>query len=357
VREESRKSFRMIGYPEGEESMTLVVDLHQDAAAFDTLADPWTALLEESANDTLFLTPPYQKSWWHHLGQGDLVLLAAHEGDDLLGVAPLFATETPDEGRVLQIVGCVEVSDYLDWVTAQGREEDVLAALVDFLAGPDAPPWDRLDLCNIHQGSPTLDLLPQLGRDQGWKAETEVQEVCPVVTLPDTWEAYLDMLDGKDRRELRRKLRRAGAVDGLEWYIVGPEHDLDTEVEDFLELMAKSTPEKEAFLTPERRAFFHTLARVTLEAGWLQLSFLELRGQKLASYFNFVYNNRVLSYNSGLDWQTAPKLGAGVVLTGRLIEHAIEEGRAAYDFMRGDERYKYRFGGEDETVHRIVIER
>ena len=337
--------------------MTLVVDLHQDAAAFDTLADPWTALLKDSANDALFLSPPYQRTWWHHIGEGDLVLLTAHEEDDLLGVAPLYATDEADGKRVLQIVGCVAVSDYLDWVTARGREEAAIDALLDFLAGPDAPLWDRLDLCNIHQGSPTLDLLPPLALDHGWDVETEVQEVCPVVTLPQTWEAYLDALDGKDRRELRRKLRRADAVDGLEWWIVGAEQDLEAAVDDFLELMARSTPEKEEFLTPERRAFFHTLARVTFEAGWLQLSFLALRGQKLASYFNFVYNNRILSYNSGLDWQTAPKLGAGVVLTGRLIEHAIEEGRTAYDFMRGDEQYKYRFGAEDEIVHRVVVDR
>ncbi|MGD1994324.1 MAG: GNAT family N-acetyltransferase [Anaerolineae bacterium] len=337
--------------------MTLVVDLHHDAAAFDALADAWAALLKDSANDTLFLSPRYQRTWWQHLGKGDLVLLAAREEGNLLGVAPLFATNAPDGKRVLQIVGCVEVSDYLDWVTARGREEAVLAALLDFLASPKAPPWDRLDLCNIHLGSPTLDLLPQLVQEQGWDVETEVQEVCPVVNLPDTWEAYLDALDGKDRRELRRKLRRADAVDGMEWYVVGPEQELEAEVDDFLELMAQSTPEKAEFLTASRRAFFHTLAEVTLEAGWLQLSFVELRGKKLASYFNFVYNNRVLSYNSGLDWQTAPKLGAGVVLTGRLIQRAIEEGRVAYDFMRGDEQYKYRFGGKDETVHRVVVER
>jgi CelD/BcsL family acetyltransferase involved in cellulose biosynthesis len=346
-----------MGHPKGGETMSLAVELHQDAAALDTLADAWTELLKNSDNDTLFLSPPYQRTWWRHIGEGDLILLTAHEENDLLGVAPLYATEETDGKRVLQIVGCVAVSDYLDWVTARSREEAVIGALLTFLDSTDAPAWDRLDLCNIHQGSPTLDLLPQLAQDHGWDAMTEVQEVCPVVTLPDTWEAYLEMLDGKDRRELRRKLRRADAVDGLEWYLVGPEHDLEVEVDDFLELMAQSTPEKEEFLTPARRTFFHDLARRIFEAGWLQLSFLKLRGQKLASYFNFVYNNRVLSYNSGLDWQTAPKLGAGVVLTGRLIEHAIEEGRIAYDFMRGDERYKYRFGGEDETVHRVVVER
>jgi CelD/BcsL family acetyltransferase involved in cellulose biosynthesis len=335
--------------------MTLRVRLHHDPAAIDELAAAWTALLRHSPNDTLFLTPAFQRVWWRHLGEGELVLLSVEEGSELLGIAPLFAVQDPERERVLRIVGCVEVSDYLDWVTPAGREEPVLEAILQFLAGANAPPWDVLDLCNIHQGSPTLELLPQLAQARGWAVSTAFQEVCPVVALPDTWEAFLEALDGKDRRELRRKLRRAAGVDGLEWYFVGPEHDLDVEVEDFLDLMARSAPEKAAFLTPAMRAFFHELAHVTLAAGWLRLSFLKLRDQKLASYFNFVYGNRVLSYNSGLDWQVAPKLAAGVVLTGHLIQNAIEEGREAYDFMRGDEEYKYRLGGQDDRIYQVVV--
>lgn len=335
--------------------MALFVSSYREPAIFDTLADEWTALLHRSASDALFLTPAYKRVWWRHLGEGELLLLTARADSLLVGIAPLFVVERPDQGRALQTIGCVEVSDYLDWIVALGREEEVLGALLDFLDGPDAPPWDLMDLCNIHRDSPTLWVLPELARARGWQVETEVQEVCPVVALPATWEEYLASLDRKDRHELRRKMRKAEATEGLRWYIVGPEHDLEREVEDFLALMAKSTRQKAGFLTPPMRAFFQDLARVAMDAGWLQLSFLEVKGRKLASYFSFVYNNRVLVYNSGLDWEAYPDLSAGIVLTGLLIRHAIRQGREAYDFLRGDEPYKYRFGGQDVTVHRLMI--
>ncbi|HID90109.1 MAG TPA: GNAT family N-acetyltransferase [Anaerolineales bacterium] len=330
------------------------IEPFQTSSAFDRLAEEWDTLLCRSAMDTIFLTPTYQRTWWRHLGQGDLLLLTVREGEELTGVAPLFLTE--QEGRrVLQTVGCVEVSDYLDWVLAPGREEEILAALLDFLNG--SLTWDAIDLCNVHQDSPTLALLPAPARRRGWSVRTEVQEVCPVVDLPETWEAYLASLGRKDRHELRRKMRRAEAMEGLRWYIVGPEHDLGAEMEAFLHLMAASAPEKAAFLTAPMRAFFQELARATFEAGWLQLAFLEVEGRRLASYLNFVYDNRVLVYNSGLDWEAYPTLGAGIVLTGLLIRHAIEKGRETYDFLRGSEPYKYRLGGKDVTVHRILIER
>lgn len=340
--------------------MPLTVESHHRPEVFDALADEWALLLRRSASDTLFLTPDYQRIWWRHLGQGQLSVLTVREAgpgpeSPLLGVAPLFATERPGQGVVLQTVGCVEVSDYLDWIAAPGREEEVLEAILYFLAGTDGPGWDRLELCSIPQHSPTLRLLPVVAGRLGWAVQVQVQAVCPVVWLPSTWEEYLSILDRKDRHELRRKLRRAEANQGLNWYIVGAQHPLEDEVEAFLDLMAKSSRQKAAFLTEPMRAFFRELAQVAWHHGWLQLAFLQWGGHRLAGYFNFVYRNRVLVYNSGLDWRADPGLGAGVVLTAFLIRHAIAEGREAYDFLRGSEDYKYRFGGKDVGVHRIVV--
>ena len=337
--------------------MALLVHSYFDPGGFDVLAREWNDLLHRSAADTLFLALEFQHTWWRNLGEGDLSILAVRDNGELVGIAPLFATTDSQGRRTLSIVGCVEVADYLDFIVAPGSEDEVYAALLDYLVSPSAPAWDVLDLCNIHQDSPTLRILPPLAEDRGWVASTIRDDVCPVVTLPETWEEYLQMLDGKQRREIRRKMRRAGAQAALHWYIVGRERDLVAEVEDFLDLMAASTPDKAAFLTPRMRDFFHQLARVTYEAGWLQLAFLEIGDRKAAAYLNFVYDNRVLVYNSGLDWQTFPKVGAGIILIAYCIRHAIERGREVFDFLQGDERYKYEFGGQDVEVRRLLVRR
>jgi CelD/BcsL family acetyltransferase involved in cellulose biosynthesis len=338
--------------------MTLSVHSHHDANGFEALAGDWNRLLSHSATNTIFLTLEFQRTWWRHLGEGELLILALREGNgnggELVAIAPFFVTNNPQGQRVLSTVGCEEVADYLDLIVARGQERTFYTALVDYLAGPSAPAWDILDLCNIHQDSPTLDVLPGLAKARGWTTSTAKDDVCPIVQLPGTWEEYLEMLEGKQRREIRRKLRRAGPSD---WYIVGPDHDLEAEIEDFLDLMAASTPDKADFLTPRMRGFFRRLARVMYDAGWLQLVFLAVGERKAAAYLNFVYDNRVLVYNSGLDWQTFPSLGAGIILTAHCIRHAIEHGRKVFDFMQGDERYKYQFGGQDVEVRRLLIHR
>jgi CelD/BcsL family acetyltransferase involved in cellulose biosynthesis len=44
-----------------------------------------------------------------------------------------------------------------------------------------------------------------------------------------------------------------------------------------------------------------------------------------------------------------------VVLLGHLVRDAIERGATRFDFLRGEERYKYEFGPVAEDVHAVTI--
>jgi CelD/BcsL family acetyltransferase involved in cellulose biosynthesis len=47
----------------------------------------------------------------------------------------------------------------------------------------------------------------------------------------------------------------------------------------------------------------------------------------------------------------------GWVLLGELLQWANENGRKHFDFMRGDEDYKFRFGAQKRNVLRVTISR
>ena len=110
-------------------------------------------------------------------------------------------------------------------------------------------------------------------------------------------------------------------------------------------------------MTEEMQAFFRAVATILAEHGWLQLSFLDIGGRPVASYFCFEYRNEVLVYNSGYDATASPHLSPGWVLLAQLIQRAIAEGHARFDFLQGNEDYKHRFGGVDEPVYRTLIRR
>jgi len=95
--------------------------------------------------------------------------------------------------------------------------------------------------------------------------------------------------------------------------------------------------------------------RCAFQGGCLQLAFLEVGGQKAAAYLKFDYLNRIWVYNSGLD-RSYMQYSPGWVLLGHLIKWANDNGREEFDFMRGDEDYKYKFGAVDRFVIRVKID-
>ena len=344
------------------------LSVYCDESVFGRLRAEWNHLLARTSVDTIFLTWEWQSTWWRHLGarRGPLYILTARDEGRLVAIMPLYLSS---EGslRTLQVVGCIEVSDYLDIIVEKDREEEVYANLLDWLDGPEAPSWDLLDLCNQPAASLAHTLLPDMVRRRGWRAEVLQEDVCPVVELPAPgseaassagWEQYLAKLDKKQRHEIRRKLRRLEReAPGSSLRLVEGGPDLPVAVDQFIGLHVMSAPEKQEFMNEEMRSFFHAIAEVASERGWLQLAFLELDGQPAASYFCFDYANEILVYNSGYDAQRSPQLSPGWVLLAKLIEHAIAQGRQRFDFLQGDEEYKYRFGGVDSPVYRTLIRR
>ena len=163
--------------------------------------------------------------------------------------------------------------------------------------------WQTLDLRNIPAASPTREILSAAAASSRLPFTSQVEEVCPVITLGASFEAYLESLDKKQRHEIRRKTRKAYDEAEIRWHCVDGTHDLDEAVEQFVELHQRSKAGKDEFMTPAMVDFFRALARVTYEAGWLELAFIAVNGRQAATYFNFVYNDATLCYNSGYDPQ------------------------------------------------------
>lgn len=332
------------------------VEVYTEAEGFTILAREWNELLKRSVSDTVFLTWEWQTTWWSYLGQGDLFLIAVRDDEGrLIGLAPLYRMESEKGERRLAVVGCVEVADYLDIIAARGHEETVYAAVLDSLEGEKAPAWDVAIMCNIPGDSPTFSLMKTMAEERGYETWLGVQDVCPVISLPATWDGYLASLDKKQRHEIRRKARRIEGQAQVHWYIVGEEHDLAAEVEALIDLHQKSSADKDDFMDEQMKDFFRAICRIMAQRGWLQLSFIEINGHKAASILSFDYGNDILVYNSGYDPESYAHLSPGIVLLAYCIEHAINLGRAHFDFLRGDEVYKYRFGARETRIYRLIL--
>lgn len=337
------------------------IEIIQDETRWAQLAEEWNQLLSHSSTDVPFLRYEYLSAWWQHRGggeweEGDLlyILTARSQDGALAGSLPLFKSKNRAGNPVLVLLGSIEISDFLDVLCAPDLLSDFLeAALTHLKADPD---WESIELNNLLEDSPTLAALPGLAEAHGFSYQQERLQPSPYVVLPDDFDAYLETLDGRYRREMVRKMRNA-----LGYFIpvtvrqVTAEDDLQAEVEDFFAMM-REEPEKDAFLTPQMAEQMQAVTAAAAEHGWLDLRWLIVGHDKAAGYVNFQYNDRVWVYNSSRADKFS-NLSPGIVLLGLLIQEAIEQGKTELDFMRGDEEYKYQLGGQDRWVLKATISR
>lgn len=101
-------------------------------------------------------------------------------------------------------------------------------------------------------------------------------------------------------------------------------------------------------------AFFRRVVAAFVERGAARLWFLDTASGPIASFITLEWDDTVGLYNSGFRPDRAT-LSPGVVLLAHLIRDAIERGKRRFDFLRGEERYKYEFGPVAEDVCAVRI--
>lgn len=326
-----------------------------------SLETDWNALLESSHTNAPFLRFGYLRQWWQTRGGGEwpdssqLMLVTAREGEELVGVAPLFLAEY-ENIPTLMLVGATEISDFLDFICQPQSLPGFVSGLLDFLHASGQPAWSRMILDNIPDTSPTLALIQDWAARNQHTFSNEPLHPAPFIRLNSDWEGYLASLDKKQRHEIRRKMRRAEEKAGsLLWRTTRDISQLEQDEKEFLALMSFDD-DKKCFLTNTMNIQMAAGMRWAMDEGILLLAFLEIDQQPAAAYYCFDYANAIWVYNTGIN-PAFMEYSPGWVLLAYLLRWANENHRAVFDFMRGGEDYKYRFGAVKRWVTRSVLQR
>lgn len=295
-----------------------------------------------------FVQPPWLDAWWTAFADGfRWNALSVALGDRLAGIAPLMR-----RGSEVRLIGDAEVCDHLDVGLAPGHADAFTVNLLDHLAGDGVR---RLDLSPVREDAAAVTHLLPAARRWGAKVHCEHGQRLFVVDLPAGWEAYLHRLSGKERHEIRRKLRRLDEAGPAVLRCLTDPADVPAAMDRFLTLFRANRADKAAFMTREMTVFFRHLAANLAAAGLLKLYLLDLDGRTVAAVMCIDDGETVYLYNNGYD-AAYRSLGVGVMSKVLTIKAAIRDGRSAYDFLKGDEPYKQRLGGRPVALMNCRVE-
>jgi CelD/BcsL family acetyltransferase involved in cellulose biosynthesis/predicted negative regulator of RcsB-dependent stress response len=252
-------------------------------------------------------------------------------------------------------------ADYTGFISEPAYEAHAIRGFALFLKSQN---WTNLHLDNFSGSIERRNgLLAELnGPDVVFRKVPRLDEagldmaICPVANLPHSWDAYLERnLSSQTRQKLRRFLRQ---VDNDADYRITVA-TADT-IERDVDILFRLWRAKWGSLKGDRTdKIIETSRGILLEAfrnGSLAIPVLWHGDRPLGALANFLDHQKksVLFYIAGRDeeWKTP---SPGLVLHGHSIRRAIEEGFTSYDFLRGNEPYKYAFGVEERPLHCIAV--
>lgn len=263
-----------------------------------------------------FPSAPFVEVWWRHRGLGTPVVAEARAS----------ALACVLDGGVLRLAGDADLTDYHSPLGSD------LGGLLDALIGSvDGGTRIAFDSLPAEAAVPITTALEVLG------VEVTASDDTPTMTLdlPTDVDEYLAGLEGKHRHEIRRKRRRFEEVFGPPGLL---RHDSGFKV--FVEMHRAAPGEKGEFMTAGMEAYFRDLL---VNPGWAVDLLVGAEGTPLAAAFGYEDDEAYYLYNSSFD-PAAADASPGIVLGDELIRRAIAAGRRRFDFLKGREGYKRRFG-------------
>jgi CelD/BcsL family acetyltransferase involved in cellulose biosynthesis len=193
---------------------------------------------------------------------------------------------------------------------------------------------------------------------RGWQRTVSDKHVLPRLALPETPAKLGEVLPRSIVQQAEDLLRRAEKTGPIEFRLT-ERQSFVTDVDTIFALHSKrwATRQKEGiFGSPRQKSFYHDAWSRLLDLGLLRLFHLSLGNRAIASLCGFSWRKHFYYYIAGFDPEAA-KLSPGTLLIWLTLQHVCQEGCRIFDFLRGAEPYKYRWGAKDEPTFTIQLTR
>lgn len=328
-----------------------------DVANIMRLEARWRELLPDSPA-AFFLSLEWSQVVWATFGYepGTAVYVVYGEDDQPIGILPVWRRRMNRFGlfRLVSEAFGGRRGDYSHPLLCDPTNEAALRSLL------------RVAMRGARRDGALV--LPNVPEEGGWSERvrkaliaegmrfSENHGECLRTLLPDTFEEFTGSVQGKFRREVRRRLRKLEEDIGpatLE-FIRNPA-EARSLLPIFFEMHDRRWVEAGqpgAFSDPLMRKYFFEM----VDRLWdhLHVTVLRAGGEPVAIHFGMTSGASLLLFKTTFDVSLS-KYAPGKVHLWMLVERAIEEGLSMMDFMQGEESYKSEWATDSLDTTTFVI--
>jgi CelD/BcsL family acetyltransferase involved in cellulose biosynthesis len=332
--------------------MGVQADLLDDATALEPHLAAWDALAV--ARGRPYCAPAWMLSWLREVAPSGALLRACvvHDGNELLGIAPLWTKDGDGGGRYGLLAE--RTSFPLEPLSAETRESEVAGAIAHVLAEASPRPREV-----VLQGAPGGSAWPRLlashwpGYQPPAITRTRVEALPTVGLRHPTIEEWLGERSRGLRQQIRRGRRRlehAGAE-----FRVSSEAELDRDIDSLARLHhARWARRGGSRALDERVEAMLRLAGRELHPMRYRLLSIDVDGLSISAHL-FVRAGGTLAYwLGGFDDRWAACWPSMQVLVAAVAD-GIEHGDERFELGPGGQDYKYRLADSEETLEWLTL--
>ena len=236
------------------------------------------------------------------------------------------------------------VADYTGFICEPKYEQDAIKNFALYIN--QNLQWDVFHVKDIQD--PRLDSFVKQFPESDFQLTSNSGATCPYISLPDTWEEYLqNSISRKPRKNLRNSLNKIEKNNDFHFTKIQVDN-LDKQIEVLFELWQIKWGEQPESVLNTYRSVFQQCA----ESNSLWIDILWDKTTPVAATGMYIDSEKKVAYGQMTGFNPEySKLSPGRVMMALSIKKAIENNVKTYDLLRGDLDYKISLLGAEKRCN------
>jgi len=327
----------------------LTLEVLDNVSFLGELEAEWSSFLRTIRGITPFQLPQWLLTWWAHFGNGQLHVLVFREKDVMVGIVPCFRHQW-NGLRQITLIGS-GISDYLEPAIQPQHGPAILDRLRTHLeANLD---WDVCDWQDLSANTSLIGLKSNGKFELAASADIS----CSEIRLAGTFDEFRNARPKDLKRNLRRYRNKAEAIGSLQFEVMKEAHPESMQALVELHTAKWQRRGEPGMIQANGSAeFLRDVARDFASRDMLRFFSLHFQSKIVALIVAFSYEKTMFGYLSAFDPEYEA-LGFGRTLLFEALRYCYENGYAAWNFLRGEEPYKFWWGARIIPKCRVQLVR